>query len=150
MCRSLPAVCGFVPRNGNVGSSLSLRAARPPSCRPAARPLKTMPIRTLAPEEVDAKVLNASGPVILDFYQATCPPCRALETRLARITQQYPGHSVYRVDIDRNMPVAERFHVQSLPTILVLHHGREVERLDGLITDAQLRSAFEHGARARE
>jgi thioredoxin len=109
-----------------------------------------MSIETLTAEEVDAKVLQARGPVILDFYQATCAPCRALEPRLAHVTQQYPDRTVYRVDIDRNMAVAERFHVQSLPTILVLHNGREVERLDGLITETQLRNAFEQSSRVRD
>lgn len=109
-----------------------------------------MSIQTLNAEEVDAKVLHAGQPVILDFYQATCPPCRAIEPRLARVTQRYPGRTVYRVDIDRNMAVAERFHVQSLPTILVLHNGRALQRLDGLVTDAQLRAAFEQSSGAHE
>lgn len=109
-----------------------------------------MAIRTLAPEEVESKVLNARGSVILDFYQATCPPCRALEPRLVRVAQQYPHHApLYRVDIDRDMTIADRFHVKSLPTVLILQDGRERQRLDGLITDTQLRTAFEESSRPR-
>lgn len=78
----------------------------------------------------------------LDFYQASCPPCRALEPRLERVARQYQDRlPVYRVDIDRDMPVAERF-----PTILVVRGGREVARLDGLITDRDLTAAFDRAA----
>ncbi len=54
---------------------------------------------------------------------------------------------IYRVDIDRDMAVAERFKVMSIPTLVILWNGREVERLDGLITEADLRAAFERAAR---
>lgn len=53
---------------------------------------------------------------------------------------------MYRVDIDWDMPVAERFAVKSIPTILVIRGGREVARLDGLITDRDLTAAFDRQA----
>ncbi len=101
-------------------------------------------IQAISRADVEAKVLQARGPVAVDFYQATCPPCRVLEPRLERVAQAYRGRlPVYRVDIDRDLQVAERFGVMSIPTVLVVRAGKEVERLDGLITEAQLRQAFE-------
>jgi thioredoxin 1 len=55
---------------------------------------------------------------------------------------------VYRIDVDRNLPVAERFGVLSLPTVLILKAGKEVGRLDGLITEPDLRAAFDRATRA--
>ena len=49
----------------------------------------------------------------------------------------------YRLDIDRDMPLAERFGVESIPTIVIFRDGREVERLDGLVSDHDLHAAFE-------
>lgn len=103
-------------------------------------------IATVSGPELDAKL--RSGPLALDFYQASCPPCRALEPRLERIAARYRDRlRVYRIDIDRDMAVAERFNVKSIPTILILNAGREVDRLDGLITDQALYAAFERAAR---
>lgn len=100
-------------------------------------------IEPLTGSAIEAAVLQRSGPIALDFYQASCPPCRVLEPRLERIAQQYAGRiSVYRVDIDRDLPIAERFGVTSLPTVLIFVAGNEVARLDGLITEAILEAAF--------
>ncbi len=106
-------------------------------------------IEVLTRSELESKVLQAPGPVALDFYQASCAPCRALEPRLERIARQYAGRlPVYRVDIDRDLAVAERFGVRSIPTVLVLRAGKERERLDGLIREADLAAAFERATHA--
>jgi len=104
-------------------------------------------VTTITASDVDTKVLKASGTAALDFYQASCPPCRALDPRLERIAQHYADRlPVYRVDIDRDLAVAERFGVASIPTVLVFRRGREVARLDGLITDRDLVTAFDREA----
>lgn len=98
-------------------------------------------------KDLETKVLKAPGAVALDFYQASCPPCRTLEPVLERIARQYENRlPVYRIDIDRDMPIAERFGVKSIPTVLVVRGGTEVARLDGLITDRDLTAAFEREA----
>jgi len=106
-------------------------------------------VQRVSPWEVESAVRRAQGPIALDFYQASCPPCRVLEPRLERVAQKYAGRvAVYRIDIDRDLPVAERFGVMSLPTVLILKAGKEVERLDGLIAEADLRAAFDRVTRA--
>ncbi|MFP5211657.1 MAG: thioredoxin family protein [Acidobacteriota bacterium] len=104
-------------------------------------------IRTITSSEFESKVMQAQQAVILDFYQATCAPCRVLEPRLEAAAQQYAGRiSVYRVDIEHDLSIAGRLGVKSIPTVLVFRNGNETERLDGLITDQQLPAAFEHTA----
>lgn len=106
-------------------------------------------IETLSSDKLEAQAFHTTCPVALDFYQASCPPCRTLEPRLERLAERYVGRvAVYRVDIERDMAVAERFGVQSIPTVLILREGKEVERLDGLITDDDLKAAFERAIRA--
>jgi copper chaperone CopZ len=81
---------------------------------------------TVTSAQIESSLLQTPEPVALDFYQASCAPCRVLEPRLERVAEQYVGQlPVYRVDIDRDMPVAERFGVMSLPIMLILHPGKE-------------------------
>ncbi len=105
-------------------------------------------VQEVSLREIESAVRRAQGPIALDFYQASCPPCRVLEPRLERVAQEYAGRvAVYRIDVDRNLPVAERFGVMSLPTVLIVKAGEEVGRLDGLITEAYLRAAFDRATR---
>lgn len=55
---------------------------------------------------------------------------------------------VYRVEIDRDLAIAERFGVMSIPRVLIFRGGTEVARLDGLIREDELRAAFERATRA--
>lgn len=104
-------------------------------------------IQTITSDDFGSKVLQAEQSVLLDFYQASCAPCRALEPRLERIAQQYTGRvQVYRFDVERDMSVAKDLAVKSIPTVLVFRNGKETERLDGLITDEQLQTAFQQAA----
>lgn len=104
-------------------------------------------IQTITSNDFESKILQAEQLVLLDFYQASCAPCRALEPHLERIAQQYTGRvQVYRFDIERDMSVANDLAVKSIPTILVFRNGKETARLDGLITDQQLQAAFEQAA----
>jgi thioredoxin len=100
-------------------------------------------IQPVTADALEAR-LREPGPIVVDFYQATCAPCRALEPRLERFAQQVERSvPVYRVDADRDMAVAQRFEVTSLPTVVFFREGTVVERLDGLITEAALRTAFD-------
>lgn len=105
-------------------------------------------IEPLSADDFEARALGADTPTALDFYQESCPPCHALTPRLERVARAFSGRvPVYRIDIDRDMPLAERFGVMSLPTVLILKGGREGERLDGLIREADLRRAFKEALR---
>ena len=98
-------------------------------------------IQTLTNPEVKSRVLEAPVPVALDFYQAICAPCRALEPRLQGVAERYARR------LDRDLEVAERFDVQSLPTVVVFRGGKEVDRLDGLITNDDLEASFDRASR---
>jgi thioredoxin len=101
-------------------------------------------IEPLREGELETKVFRAPGPVALDFFQASCAPCRVLEPLLERVAAQYGDRlPIHRVDIDRDMSLAQRFGVRSIPTVIVFRAGNEIERLDGLIREVDLKAAFD-------
>ncbi len=53
---------------------------------------------------------------------------------------------MYRIDIERDLEVAKRFHVMSIPTVLLFRSGKEVARLDGYISEDDLKVTFERMA----
>ncbi len=77
--------------------------------------------------------------VLLDFWQAGCAPCRALEPRLECFAADHPGRFAgYRIDVDTHSDTVAKYDVMSIPTILLLRDGQEIARLDGLIRDQDL------------
>jgi thioredoxin-like negative regulator of GroEL len=92
----------------------------------------------LPADQVD-QATGQGGLVLLDFWQAACPPCRALEPRLEAFGRRHPGvFTGYRIDVDTDQRTPDRFGVMSIPTLIWLRDGTEATRLDGLIRDADL------------
>ncbi len=88
--------------------------------------------------------LDVPGLVLLDFWQASCAPCRALEPRLEQIAYRRSGEFLgYRIDVDANPAAAGDFGVQSIPTLILLRDGREVARLEGLIRGQDVEEALD-------
>ena len=69
------------------------------------------------------KTFNRLGnlPVILDFHATWCGPCKMLAPHLQAIQNKYKGKLViYRIDVDREPLLAQRFNIQAMPTIVFM------------------------------
>ena len=80
-----------------------------------------------------AHVLDANGICLVDLFSDRCPPCRILAPTISSLADKYVGKvTVCKVDVDRVVPVAQRYGVTAIPTVLIIKNGKEVERLVGL------------------
>jgi thioredoxin len=60
-------------------------------------------------------------PVILDFHATWCRPCKMLAPHLQAIQNKYKGKLViYRIDVDQEPQLAQRFNVQAMPTVVYI------------------------------
>jgi thioredoxin 1 len=83
--------------------------------------------------DFDRQVLNATQPVLVDFYSDSCGPCRMLAPTIEKLAQQYEGRAVVaKVNVDQLSTLAGRYGIQGIPTVIFFDQGKEVQRLVGL------------------
>lgn len=80
-----------------------------------------------------SEVENSTLPVLLDLWAAWCGPCRMIAPVIEQLATELAGRvRVGKLDVDQNPLTASRFQARSIPLLLILKDGREVDRLVGL------------------
>jgi thioredoxin 2 len=80
-----------------------------------------------------AEVERSPLPVVLDVWAAWCGPCRMIAPVIDELATELAGRVRFaKIDADANQATSARFNVRSLPTVLVLKGGREVDRIVGV------------------
>lgn len=75
--------------------------------------------------DFQAKVLEANGPVLVDFFAVWCGPCKMLAPALEEVEREVEGRAkVYKLDIDQSPDIARRYSVMSVPTLMVFENGQ--------------------------
>ena len=91
-------------------------------------------------------VERSSLPVLLDLWAPWCGPCRMVSPALERLAQRYAGRvKLVKVNIDEAPHVAQRFRVQSIPTLVLLDRGRVIERQIGAAPEPALAQWLDRG-----
>lgn len=108
------------------------RAADRPKCGECDRPmLLDRPVR-VQEEDFERTVLEASAPVLVDFFADWCAPCRMIAPLVDELALEHAGHVlVAKVDTDRAQRLAERYQIRSIPTLVLFRGGQEAGRSMG-------------------
>jgi len=92
------------------------------------------------PTEVEDSPL----PVVLDMWATWCGPCRVMEPVLDALAEAMAGRVRFaKLDVDENPRTAARFNVRSIPTLLVLKRGQEIDRIVGVKPKAEIARRLE-------
>lgn len=94
--------------------------------------------------DFDREVLQASEPVVVDFWATWCPPCRALSPVVDRVAARFEGRvKVVKVDIDHNPEIADRYGVQTIPNLTFFKSGQVVDQSIGYVGETALAQKVE-------
>ncbi len=99
---------------------------------------------TAADFQTEVMLRSREVPVLVDFWAEWCGPCKALSPLLERITAEAGGRfELAKVDVDANQELSAQFRIQSIPTVVAIRHGKEINRFSGALPEASIMAFIE-------
>jgi len=91
-----------------------------------------MEILKVNSENFEEEVLNSKNTVLVDFYADWCGPCKMLSPVIDQISEENQDIKVVKVNVDNAQDLAMKYQVMSIPTLVVIKEGKEINRSVGL------------------
>ncbi len=98
-----------------------------------------MSIVHVSDDSFEAQVLNASQPVLVDFWAEWCGPCKAIAPILEQISVEYEDRlQIAKVDVEGSQGTAMKYGIRSIPTLMLFKGGVVEAQHVGLLSKEQL------------
>jgi thioredoxin 1 len=100
-------------------------------------------VREVTDATFEAEVLQAEGPVVVDFWAPWCGPCHAITPVLQSLEDEAGERIVFtKLNVDENPVAASRYGVLSIPTVILFAGGEAKESVLGARTRSHYEKAW--------
>ena len=88
--------------------------------------------------------MDKSGVAVIDFNAVWCAPCRMLAPVLEELSEDYAGRvSFYAIDTDENSDLSAGFGIMSIPAVIIMKDGKQVDMSIGFVPKTNIASLIE-------
>jgi len=89
-------------------------------------------VKDVSDSNFETDVLQSDRPVPVDFWAAWCAPCRMLAPTVEAVAEKYANNArVFKLNVDENPSVSQRYGIKGIPTLILFKGGKEEERVVG-------------------
>jgi thioredoxin 1 len=89
-------------------------------------------------------VLQSKSPVVVDFWAQWCAPCLAAGPILEELSKEYDGKIGFtKVNVDENGPLAVKYGIAAIPTMLIFKDGQPVQQIIGYKPKKELQKVLD-------
>ena len=92
-----------------------------------------MAMITLTTENFQKEVLESDVPVLVDFWASWCGPCKMLSPLVEKVAATAVGFKVGKINVDEQMPLAVKYGIASIPTLMVFKNGEVYKTSVGVV-----------------
>ncbi len=97
-----------------------------------------MAVLEVKKDSFETEVLKAKETVLVDFFAEWCGPCKMLSPVVDEIAEEVSGIKVCKVNVDNEPELAMKYGVMSIPTLVVIRDGNEVNKSVGLVSKEEI------------
>lgn len=99
-------------------------------------------MKKLTADNFEEQVTNVKGMILVDFWAEWCGPCKVMLPLLQKLEDDY-NIEIYKIDVDKEVDLAMKYQIRSIPTILKFVDGEVVDAIYGSVAYNKLKGLID-------